>query len=522
MNMVDGVLLLVDAAEGPMPQTRFVLKKALERGHQAIVVINKVDRKGADPTTALNQTFDLFIELGASDEQANFPVVYANAVTGQAGTTPVLGPDLQPLFQAILRRIPAPMVDAEAPLQLLVTTLGYDDYRGITAVGRIFAGKLQAGAPLARMTLHGEILPERAPYLYIHQGLERVEVEHAEAGEIVALAGLEGIAIGETLADPENPVALEPIRVEEPTVKMTFGVNTSPMAGRESRWGTSRKLRERLFYELRQNVALRVAETDSADTFIVSGRGELHLAILIETMRREGYEFQVSRPEVILRQGKNGEMLEPFEEVYIDTSLDTVGIVVEMLGSRRGQMIDMNDSGDGSVRLVYLTPTRGLLGFRYQFLTATRGAGVVHTLFSSYMPMTGAMNTRSTGSLISWEPGETTTYGLKNAEERGVLFYGAGVEVYEGMVIGEHQRPGDLAVNVCKKKHLTNMRSSNRDIEVRLSTPRQMSLDEAIEYLGEDELLEVTPLNYRIRKRILNTEERGKQTKKSKEALLEK
>ncbi len=521
MNMVDGVLLLVDAAEGPMPQTRFVLKKALERGHQAIVVINKVDRKDADPSNALNQTFDLFIELGASDAQANFPVVYANAVTGQASLTPDLGPNLQPLFQAILRHIPPPKVDPDAPLQLLVTTLGYDEYRGVTAVGRIFAGKILAGAPLARMTLGGEVLPERARYLYVHQGLERIEVEQAKAGEIVAVAGLEGIAIGETLADPENPVALEPIRIEEPTVRMTFGVNTSPLAGREGRWGTSRKLRERLFEELRHNVALRVAETDSADTFMVSGRGELHLAILIETMRREGYEFQVSRPEVIFRQDENGETLEPFEEVHIDTSSETVGVVVEMLGSRRGQMIDMHDTGDGSVRLAYLVPTRGLLGFRYQFLTATRGNGVIHTLFHSYMPMTGTMNARSNGSLVSWEPGETTNFGLKNAEERGVLFLGPGVDVYEGMVIGEHQRPGDLTVNVCKKKHLTNMRSSNRDIEVRLSPPRQMSLDESIEYLGEDELMEVTPLSYRIRKRILASEERGKQTKKAKEAQLQ-
>ena len=520
MNMVDGVLLLVDAAEGPMPQTRFVLKKALERGHLAIVVINKVDRKDADPATALNQTFDLFIELGANDEQANFPVVYANAVTGQAGLKPELGPNLQPLFQAILRHIPAPKVDAEAPLQLLVSTLGYDEYRGVTAVGRIFAGKMQVGAPLARMTLSGEILPERARYLYIHEGLERVEVEEAQAGEIVAVAGLEGIAIGETLADPENPVGLEPIRVEEPTVCMTFGVNTSPMSGREGRWGTSRKLRERLFDELRNNVALRVAETDSADTFLVSGRGELHLAILIETMRREGYEFQVSRPEVIFRQGEQGETLEPFEEVHIETSQETVGVVVEMLGGRRGQMVDMHDMGDGSVRLSYLAPTRGLLGFRYQFLTATRGMGVMHTLFHSYMPMVGALGGRANGSLVAWEPGVTSTYGLKNAEDRGVLFCGAGLEVYEGMVIGEHQRPGDLAVNVCKKKHLTNMRSSNKDIEVRLSPPRQMSLDEAIEYLGEDELLEVTPASYRIRKRILDTEERGKLTKKSKEALV--
>jgi GTP-binding protein len=518
MNMVDGVLLLVDAAEGPMPQTRFVLKKALERGHRAIVVINKVDRKDADPLEALNGTFDLFIELGASEEQANFPVVYANAITQQAGMTPELGPDLQPLFQTILRHIPAPKVDIDAPLQMLITTLGYDEYRGVSAVGRIFAGKIQVGQSVARLTLSGEILPERIRYLYVHQGLERIEIEHAEAGEIVALAGLEGIAIGETLADPENPVALEQIKVEEPIVRMAFGVNSSPLAGREGRWGTSRKLRQRLFDELRQNVALRVSETESADTFLVSGRGELHLAILIETMRREGYEFQVSRPEVIYKQSENGETLEPFEEVYIDTSPETVGVVVEMLGSRHGQMIDMQDTGDGSVHMTYLLPTRGMLGFRYQFLTATRGMGVITTLFHGYMPMTGIMTTRSNGSIVAWEPGITSSYGLKNAEERGELFYGPGVEVYEGMVIGEYQRPGDLAVNVCKKKHLTNMRSSNKDIEVRLNTPRQMSLDEAIEYLGEDELLEVTPASYRIRKRILSTDERGKMTKRATEA----
>jgi GTP-binding protein len=521
MNMVDGVLLLVDAAEGPMPQTRFVLKKALERGHHAVVVINKVDRKDADPTATLNKTFDLFIELGASDEQANFPVVYANAVAGRASLTPELGPDLQPLFETILRSIPCPKVDKDAPLQMLVTTLGYDDYRGVTAVGRIFAGTIHAGDPLARMTLDGETLPERARYLYVHQGLERVEVEQAEAGEIIALAGLEGIAIGETLADPENPTALEPIRVEEPTIRMTFGVNTSPMAGKDGRWGTSRNLRERLFNELQRNVALRVEETESTDTFLVSGRGELHLVILIETMRREGYEFQVSRPEVIFKQGEGGEMLEPFEEVHIETSKDSVGVVVEMLGNRRGQMLDMQDSNSGSVHLTYLAPTRGLLGFRYQFMTATRGMGVINTLFHGYLPLVKSITSRLTGSLVAWEPGITTSYGLKNAEERGTLFYGAGVEVYEGMVIGEQPRLGDLVINVCKKKHLTNMRSSNKDIEVRLNTPRSMSLDEMIEFLGEDELLEVTPLNLRIRKRILDSEERGKQVKKAKELMEE-
>jgi GTP-binding protein len=513
MNMVDGVLLLVDAAEGPMPQTRFVLKKALEMGHRAIVVINKVDRKDAEPTRVLNETFDLFIELGATDEQADFPVIYANAITAQAGVTPDLGPDLQPLFQAILRHIPAPRVGLDAPLQLLVTTLGYDDYRGVTAVGRIFAGKIQLGQPLARITVAGQVLPERARYLYIHQGLKRVEVEQAEAGEIVALAGLEGIAIGETLADPEHPISLPTIQVEEPTVRMTFGVNTSPFSGREGRWNTSRRLRERLFDELRSNVALRVAETETADSFLVSGRGELHLAILIETMRREGYEFQVSRPEVILREGADGELLEPFEEVYIETSPETVGVVVEMLGGRRGQMLDMQDTLENSVRLKYLVPTRGLLGFRYQFLTATRGAGTLTTIFYDYQSMVGPMAGREAGSIVAWEPGETTTYGLKNAEERGSLFYGPGVPVYEGMVVGEHQRPGDLVVNVCKKKHMTNVRAARGEMEIRLTPPRQMSLDEAIEYLADDELLEVTPQNYRIRKRILDSHERGRLSK---------
>jgi GTP-binding protein len=521
MNMVDGVLLLVDAAEGPMPQTRFVLKKALEMGHRVVVVVNKVDRKDAEPVETLNRTFDLFIELGATDEQADFPVIYAQATSAQAGLTPDLGPDLQPLFQAILRHIPAPKVDVDAPLQMLVTTLGYDDYRGVTAVGRIFAGKIKVGQPLARLKLDGTNVPERARYLYVHQGLNKVEVEQAEAGEIIALAGLEGIAIGETLADPENPVALPTILVEEPTVRMTFGVNTSPFSGKEARWSTSRKLRERLFDELRTNVSLRVQATETSDTFLVSGRGELHLAILIETMRREGYEFQVSRPEVILRQALDGTLLEPYEELHIETSPETVGVVVEMLGGRRGKMLDMQDTGQGSVRIIFIVPTRGLLGFRYQFLTATHGMGVMNTLFHGYEEMAGPMAMRSTGSLSAMEAGDTTSYALKSAEERGMLFVAPGVAVYEGMVIGENTRPGDIAINVCRKKHLTNVRSSRGDMEIRLTPPRQMSLDEAIEYLADDELLEVTPLSYRIRKRILNTDERGKQSKRAKEALLE-
>jgi GTP-binding protein len=519
LNMVDGVLLLVDAAEGPMPQTRFVLRKALELGHRAIVVVNKVDRKNADPVRVLNETFDLFIELGATEAQANFSVVYAVATAGRAGTTPELGPDLNPLFDAILRDIPCPKVEVDAPLQMLVTTLDYDNYRGRTAIGRVFAGRIRAGQSLARLTLNGEQLPASARYLYVHDGLTRLDAPVAEAGEIVAIAGLEDIAIGETLADPDQPIPLPAIHVEEPTVKMSFGVNTSPFAGRESRWGTSRKLRERLFDELRYNVSLRVEETDQGESFIVSGRGELHLAVLIETMRREGYEFQVSRPEVILRQDADGEILEPYDELHIQTPPDTVGTVVEMLGKRRGKMIDTANASDGDVLMTYHVPSRGLLGFRYQFLTATRGEGVMNTLFYRYAPLAGPISSRSRGSLVAWETGVATTFGLKNAEERGSLFIGPGAEVYQGMVVGEHQRPGDLDVNVCKTKHLTNMRNVIRDIDIRLTTPRDMSLDECIEYLSEDELLEVTPASLRLRKRILDQHARVRQTKRTREAV---
>ncbi|MBN2503326.1 MAG: GTP-binding protein, partial [Anaerolineales bacterium] len=416
LNMVDGVLLLVDAAEGPRPQTRFVLKKALELGHRAIVVINKVDRKDADTDRVLNDTFDLFLEMGATDEQADFPIVYAIATKHQAGLTPEVGPDLQPLFQTILDEIPAPVVDPDAPLQMLVTTLDYDNYRGLTAIGRVFAGTMQAGQPVARLTLGGENLPENLRYLYVQDGLERVEVEQVQAGDIVAVAGLDNIAIGETLADAEHPKALPGITIEAPTVRMTFGVNTSPFAGREGRWGTSRKLRERLFNEIKSNLSLRVEETDQADTFMVSGRGELHLAILIETMRREGYEFQVSRPEVILKNDAEGNILEPFEEVHIETPPDTVGIVIENMGKRRGELQNMIESTTGTTLLTFIVPSRGMLGFRYQFLTATRGMGIMNTIFHGYAPNVGAIATRARGSLVAWEAGPTTTFGLKNAE----------------------------------------------------------------------------------------------------------
>jgi GTP-binding protein len=508
MNMVDGVLLLVDAVDGPMPQTRFVLRKALEMGHKAIVVVNKVDRPNARLNHVVNATFDLFIDLGATDEQAEFPIVYTNAILGHATLNPDdEGVDLQPLFDKIVSYLPAPAIEPHAPTQLLVSTLAYDDYKGRIAIGRLFAGEVRRAQEVARIAVDGTIEPGKIAQVFVHQGLERLEVEGAEAGEIVAVTGLPEIFIGETIADPIEPQALPPIRVEEPTVRMTFGVNTSPMSGQEGTWSTSRKLRERLFKELESNVSLRVQETDQPDVFIVSGRGELHLAILIETMRREGYEFEVARPEVIFHE-KAGETLEPFEDVYIEVAESYLGPAVEQLGARRGLMVNMRHSDGGTVHLQYKIPTRGLLGFRSDFLTITRGTGVMHALFAGYEPLTGEINTREHGSLVAWEPGVSTNYGLKNAEDRGMLFINPGVEVYEGMVVGQHIRDTDLAVNVCKKKHLTNMRSSSGDIAVRLTPPRVMSLDDCIEYLGPDELLEVTPQNLRIRKRILNTEDR--------------
>ncbi|HTP11496.1 MAG TPA: translational GTPase TypA [Anaerolineae bacterium] len=508
MNMVDGVLLLVDAVDGPMPQTRFVLRKALEMGHKAIVVVNKVDRPNARVNHVVNSTFDLFIDLGATDEQAEFPIVYTNAILGNATLNPDdEGIDLQPLFDKIVAYLPAPTIEPEAPTQLLVSTLGYDDYKGRIAIGRLFAGKIRRAQEVVRIATDGTIEPGKIAQVFVHQGLERLEAEEVEAGEIVAVTGLPEIFIGETIADPIEPKALPPIRVEEPTVRMTFGVNTSPLSGREGTWSTSRKLRERLFKELESNVSLRVQETDQPDVFIVSGRGELHLAILIETMRREGYEMEVARPEVIFHE-KDGEVLEPFEDVYIEVAEAYLGPAMEQLGVRRGLMINMRHSDDGTVHLQYKIPTRGLLGFRSDFLTITRGTGVMHALFAGYEPLAGEINTREHGSLVAFEPGVTSTYGLKNAEDRGMLFIGPVVEVYEGMVVGQHIRDTDLAVNVCKKKHLTNMRSSTGDIAVRLTPPRVMSLDDCIEYLGPDELLEVTPQSLRIRKRILNTEDR--------------
>jgi GTP-binding protein len=398
---------------------------------------------------------------------------------------------------------------------MLITSLTYDEYKGLTAIGRLFNGTLRKGQLIARLTQEGHVETGRLTYLFSFDGLKKVEVEAAQAGDIVAVTGLDEMRIGETLADPENPASLPGIHVEPPTVRMTFGVNTSPFAGREGRWGTSRRIRERLHKELEHNVSLRVEDTDSADTFLVSGRGELHLAILIETMRREGYEFQVSKPEVIYRSGEAGEILEPVEEVHVEVAEEHLGTVIEMLGKRRGQMTNLHQGGDGSVYLTYLVPTRGLLGFRYQFLTATKGTGQMHSLFHDYLPYGGLITQRELGSLVAWEQGTATAYAIRNAEERGVLFVEPGDEVYEGMVIGQHIRPEDLPINICKKKQLTNVRAARAEILESLTPPRRMSLDECIEYLNEDELLEVTPQSIRIRKRILNTEDRLKTQKRA-------
>ena len=510
LNMVDGVLVLVDAVDGPMPQTRFVLRKALEMGHKAIVVINKVDRTNARLDFAANATFDLFVDLGASDEQAEFPIVYTDAIRGLASLAPdAVGVDLQPLFDAILAHIPAPYVEPNRPAQMLVTSLGYDNHMGRIAIGRLFAGSLSRAQAVVRIAVDGQTFPGKVTQLFVHQGLDRIEVEHVEAGEIIAVTGLSEVSIGETIADAEQPSPLPPIRVEAPTVQMAFSVNTSPFAGRDGTWSTSRQLRERLFKELEHNVSLRVQETDSPDTFVVSGRGELHLAILIETMRREGYEFQVGKPEVIMRS-ENGQLLEPVEEVYVEVPENMLGTVVELMGHRRGQLLDMRHGERGTAYLTHLVSTRGLLGFRNAFMTATHGAGIMHTLFHGYQPAAGDLIRRERGSIVAWEQGVSTSYALHNAEERGVLFIGPGVEVYQGMVVGQNARPDDLPINVCKKKHLTNMRSSTEDIMVRLTPPLQLSLDDCIEYIGDDELLEVTPLALRMRKRILGTELRRK------------
>jgi GTP-binding protein len=519
MNMVDGVLLLVDAVDGPMPQTKFVLRKALQAGHRAIVVVNKVDRPQSRPNWVVNETFDLFVDLGASDEQAEFATIYTNALVGHAGRSPLkMHESLEPLFECILDRIPPPDVDADAPAQFLVTTSIYDDYKGKIVTGRLTRGTISKGQPLARIAREGGVSPAKLSQLFVYNGLQRQEVESAQAGDIIALAGISDAQIGDTIADATKPEALPTIRVEEPTVRMTFGVNTSPFAGREGQFVTSRKLRERLFQETERDVALRVEETDSADVFLVAGRGELHLGILIETMRREGYEFQVSKPEVIFRE-ENAIKLEPVELVEIEVGGDYQGVVVELLGRRQGEMRDMHVREDGSVHYSYLVPTRGLLGFRQLFLTATRGTGILNSIFYGYEPVAGEIEMRENGSLIASESGAASTYGINQVQDRGVFFVSPGDDVYAGMVVGQHIRDVDLEVNICKEKHLTNIRNNKGAENVRLEAVRTLSLDDAIEYIGDDELVEVTPKGWRLRKKLLSSDDRRREKKKRDLAL---
>jgi GTP-binding protein len=513
LTMVDGVLLLVDAVDGPMPQTKFVLSKALELGHRAIVVINKIDRTDARPDEVLNATFDLFGALGANDLQLDFAVVYTNAVSGTASLDPATpGEDLRPLFDTILAQIPAPVVLLDSPLQMLVTSIDYDDYRGRIAIGRVFCGSVGANEPVTHIDREGIHRPARVVQVFTHDGLRRVEVPRGLAGDIVAITGIPDAHVGETIACAETPEALPVTHVEEPTLRMTFAVNTSPFAGREGTFCTSPHLRSRLMRELESNVALRVEDTDSPDGWLVSGRGELHLAILIETMRREGYELQVSQPEVILKE-IDGVLCEPMELVSIDVAEEHMGVAVEQLGRRKGEMRDMVYRENGDVHLEFVLPTRGLIGFGTQFMSDTRGTAVMHTLFAGYQPHLGSIASDRSGSLVATETGTATPFGLHNAEARGRLFIGPGTDVYAGMVVGQQNRDGDLEVNVCKRKHLTNMRSSTAEEGIRLTPPIPMSLDRSLEYIAADELMEVTPRSVRIRKRLLDSKTRQRSLK---------
>jgi len=517
MNMVDGALLLVDAVEGPMAQTRFVLRQALAKGLKVILVVNKIDRPAARPDHAVNATFDLFIDLGATEEQAAFPVIYAKATDGRAGPTPAeLGPDLTLLLDTIVETIPPPMVDPDGPTQLLVTALEYSSYVGKIAVGRLHAGRLRAGQTVAHIDHHGNIAMGKITKLYTFRDLQRQEQPDVSAGTIVAVAGIPGVGIGDTLADAENPVALPPIKVEDPTVRMVFRINDSPFAGREGKYVTSRQLRDRLIRELESNVALRVEELRAGE-FLVSGRGELHLAILIETMRREGYEFAVGRPEVIFHDSPEG-ITEPFEQVYVEALNDYWGAVAEMLGRRRARLLDIRYADDGTVYGEYSVPTRGILGFRQPFLTATRGTGVFHTLFDAYLPYAGDIEHSELGSLVSLETGPVSGYALEHLTARGTFFVKPPQDVYAGQVVGEHIRDEDLVINVCRTKNLTGHRAKPTSIVEALSPPRLLSLDEAIEYLHEDELLEVTPDSLRIRKMELDHNLRMRAQKREKYA----
>ena len=500
LGMVDGCILIVDANEGPMPQTRFVLKKALEKGLRPIVVLNKIDRPQADPHVAINKVLDLFIELGADDDQCEFPYLYASGLSGFAKKElEDEDKDMQPLFESILDHVPPPIGDVEKPFQLQVTTLDYSEYLGRIVIGKVHNGTIKVGQPAILMTRESKQVKSKITKLLGFEGLQRVEIEQATAGQIVAIAGFADANIGETIACPDNPEALPLISVDEPTLGMTFAVNDSPFAGKEGKFVTSRQLRDRLMRELETNVALRVEPTDSPDRFSVSGRGELHLGILIENMRREGYEFQVSQPQVIFRE-VSGQPCEPYELLVLDVPEDGVGGCMERLGQRRGEMQDMRVTGNGRSTLEFVIPARGLIGFRGEFMRLTRGEGLMNHSFLEYRPMTGDVETRRNGVLIAFEEGTATFYALKNAEDRGAFFITPGTKVYKGMIIGENNRPQDLELNVCKTKQLTNHRSATGDELVQLQTPVDMGLERALEYIGPDEMVEVTPESIRLRK----------------------
>ncbi|MBV8887954.1 MAG: translational GTPase TypA [Chroococcidiopsidaceae cyanobacterium CP_BM_RX_35] len=500
LGMVDGCILIVDANEGPMPQTRFVLKKALEKGLRPIVVVNKIDRPQANPHGAIDKVLDLFLELGADDAQCDFPYLFASGLEGYAkDDLDAEGVDLQPLFEAILRHVPPPVGDADKPLQLQVTTLDYSEYVGRIVIGKIHNGVIRMGQQAALVTDTGEIVKAKITKLMGFEGLKRIELEEASAGNIVAVAGFANANIGETITCPNEPQALPLIKVDEPTLQMTFAVNDSPFAGQEGTFVTSRQLRDRLMRELETNVALRVEETDSPDKLLVSGRGELHLGILIETMRREGYEFQVSQPQVIYRE-VNSQPCEPYEYLVLDVPEDGVGSCIERLGQRRGEMQDMQVGGNGRTQLDFVIPARGLVGFRGEFMRLTRGDGIMNHSFLDYRPLSGEIEARRNGVLISFEEGVATFYAMKNAEDRGVFFITPSTKVYKGMIVGEHNRPQDLELNVCKTKQLTNHRASGGEELVQLQAPVDMSLERALEYIGPDELVEVTPKSIRLRK----------------------
>lgn len=521
LRIVDGVLLVVDAFEGCMPQTRFVLKKALEQKLTPIVVVNKIDKDSARPLEVVDEVLDLLIELGADEDQLDFPVVYASAVNGTASLDPDPAnqeENMQCLFDTILDHIPAPVDNSEEPLQFQVTMLDYNDYVGRIGVGRIFRGKIHVGQSVALMKLDGSVKQYRVTKLLGYSGLKREEIESASAGDIVAVSGMEDINVGETVCPIDHQDALPPLHIDEPTLQMTFLVNNSPFAGREGKFVTARKLEERLKQQLETDVSLRVEDTDSPDAWIVSGRGELHLSILIENMRREGYELQVSKPQVIIKE-IDGVKCEPVERVQVDVPEEYVGAVIESLGHRKGEMMDMTNNGNGQTRLIFMVPSRGLIGYTTEFMSITKGYGIINHSFDSYQPVVpGRVGGRHNGALVSMETGKATTYGMMQIEDRGTLFVEPGTEIYEGMIVGENNRDNDLAVNITKQKQKTNIRSATKDQTAVIKKPRILTLEEALEFLNDDEYLEVTPESIRLRKQILDKNEREKVAKKKKYA----